>query len=201
VSSFERLAANLKAPELEGFDENNVTRFHHQLRLLFSGFDDGRSLDQETLEKMFHCEAKAEPLASVPSDVESRLAAEAERHVQATISRSLETNNRHFQEAREKLEKWADDLVLAAEKELKDTKERIKALTRQARLATTTEEQHTLQKQIQELEKQKRRQRQRIFDVEDEIMAKRDELIERLEKRMRQRTNVEPLFTIRWSVV
>ena len=35
VSSFERLATNLKAPELEGFDENNVTRFHHQLRLLF----------------------------------------------------------------------------------------------------------------------------------------------------------------------
>lgn len=35
VSSFERLAANPKAPELEGFDENNVSRFHHQLRLLF----------------------------------------------------------------------------------------------------------------------------------------------------------------------
>jgi hypothetical protein len=179
-----------------------IDSFEREEHLLFSGVDDdGRSLDQETLEKMFHCEAKAEPLASVPSDVESRLAAEAERHAQATISRSLETNNRHFQEAREKLEKWADDMVLAAEKELKDTKERIKALTRQARLATTTEEQHGLQKQIQELERQKRRQRQRIFDVEDEIMAKRDGLIEKLEKRMRQRTNVEPLFTIRWSVV
>jgi hypothetical protein len=35
VASFERLAATLKAPELEGFDENNVTRFYHQLRLLF----------------------------------------------------------------------------------------------------------------------------------------------------------------------
>jgi hypothetical protein len=32
VPSFERLAANLRAPEYEGFDENNVTRFHHQLR-------------------------------------------------------------------------------------------------------------------------------------------------------------------------
>ncbi|MFQ3580827.1 MAG: helicase, partial [Chloracidobacterium sp.] len=73
-------------------------------------------------------------------------------------------------------------------------------LNRQARLATTTEEQHALQKQIQDLEKQKRRQRQRIFEVEDEIMAKRDELIEKLEKRMQQRMRVEPLFTIRWSV-
>lgn len=179
-----------------------IDSFEREEYLLFSGIDDdGRSLDQETLEKLFHCEATAEPLSSLPSEVEARLAAEAERHAKATISRSLETNNRHFQEARERLEKWADDMVLAAEKELKDTKERIKALSRQARLATTTEEQYALQKQIQELEKQKRRQRQRIFDVEDQIMAKRDQLIDNLEKRMQQRTSVEPLFTIRWSVV
>lgn len=179
-----------------------IDSFEREEYLLFSGVDDeGRSLDQETLEKMFHCEARAEALPSLPTDVQTRLAAEADRHAKATISRALETNNRHFQEAREKLEKWADDMVMAAEKELKDTKERIKALTRQARLATTVEEQHALQKQIQELEKQKRRQRQRIFDVEDEIIAKRDALIEKLERRMQQRTNVEPLFTIRWSVV
>jgi len=33
VSKFEDLAAKLKAPELEGFDENNVTRFYHALCL------------------------------------------------------------------------------------------------------------------------------------------------------------------------
>jgi hypothetical protein len=170
--------------------------------LLFSGVDDdGRSLDQETLEKMFHCEAKTDSLPSLPSDIEARLAAEADRHAKATISRSLEENNRHFQEARERLERWAEDMVVAAEKQLKDTKERIKTLNRHARLATTTEEQHAIQEQVKELEKQKRRQRQRIFDVEDEIMGKRDALIEKLEKRMRQRTSVEPLFTIRWTVV
>jgi hypothetical protein len=179
-----------------------IDSFERKECLLFSGFDDeGRSLDQETMEKLFHCKCKAEPLSSLPTNIEARLAAEADRRAKATINRSLETNNRHLQEAREKLEKWADDMVLAAEKELKDTKERIKVLTRQARLATTIEEQHALQKQIQELEKQKRRQRQRIFDVEDEIMARRDELIARLEKRFHRRTSVQPLFTIRWSVV
>jgi hypothetical protein len=34
------------------------------------------------------------------------------------VSRSLESNSRHFNEAREKLERWADDMVLAAEKAL-----------------------------------------------------------------------------------
>lgn len=179
-----------------------IDSFEREEHLLFSGIDaEGRSLDQETMEKMFHCDATVEPFEAFPSDIAGRLGDEADRHAKATISRSLEENNRHFQEAREKLDKWADDMVYAAEKELKDTKERIKALTRQARLATTTEEQYELQKQIQDLEKQKRRQRQRIFDVEDEITVRRDALIEKLEKKMQQRTSVEPLFTIHWEVV
>ncbi|MCV5232865.1 hypothetical protein OFC56_37480, partial [Escherichia coli] len=62
-------------------------------------------------------------------------------------------------------------------------------------------EQHALQNQIRKLEKQKRRQRQRIFEYEDEIMERRDRLIEKLEKQMVQETRIEPLFTIRWSVV
>ena len=93
-----------------------------------------------------------------------------------------------------------DDMVLAVEKELKDTKQQIKLLNRQTRVATIVEEQHQLQEKIQGLEKKKRRQRQRIFDVEDEITEKRDALIAALERRMAQRTARETLFAIRWHV-
>ncbi len=61
--------------------------------------------------------------------------------------------------------------------------------------------QKELQDKIQKLEKKKRRQRQQIFDVEDEIEEKRDALVVALERRLQQKTSVEPLFTIRWSVV
>ncbi len=98
-------------------------------------------------------------------------------------------------------ERWSDGRVIAAEKELADTKAQIKALNRQARLATTTDEQHTLQLKIRELEQLQRRQRERIFDVEDEITEKRDRLITTLEKRMVQRTDRDPLFTIQWQVL
>lgn len=178
-----------------------IDSFTTEEYLLFSGMtDDGTSLDEETCEKLFHCQGAVQP-ATIPPSLTERLRQAAERHVAATISRSLECNNRHFQEERERLEKWADDLVLAAEKELADTKAQIKALNRQARQATTTEEQHAVQMRIRDLEKRQRRQRQKIFDVEDEINAKRDELIDQLEKRMAQRTTTETLFTIRWSVV
>lgn len=140
-------------------------------------------------------------MVTIPETLQQRLEKEAERHVKATISRSLEENNHHFNEAHERLEKWAEDMVLAAEKELKDTKQQINVLNRQSRLASTMEEQHELQEKIQELEKKKRRQRQQIFDLEDEITQKRDDLFSALERRMTQKTTSELLFTIAWKVV
>lgn len=178
-----------------------IDSFEREEHLLFSGCDEsGETLDHETMEKLFGLPAHVEGMTDVPAAVDGRLAAESGRHAQATVSRSLEQNSKHFNDARAKLEKWADDMVLAAEKALKDTKEQIKALRRQARQATTLEEQHEIQQKIQKLEKQQRRQRQEIFKAEDEIMEKRDALIGQLERRLAQKTGTDRLFTIQWAV-
>ena len=152
------------------------------------------------MEKMFACAGRVEGTSATPAAVAQRLTAEAERHAKATVSRSLEQNSAHFNEAREKLEKWADDMVLSAEKALTDTKDQIKILRRQARQAVTLDEQHQIQEKIQKLERQQRRQRQDIFKAEDEIMEKRDQLVDALERRLAQRMASETLFTIRWAV-
>jgi hypothetical protein len=179
-----------------------VDSYDREEYLLFSGFTDaGGALDQETMEKLFLCSGRLVGADGTPEREAQRLAGEAERHAKATVSRSLEQNSKHFHEAREKLEKWADDMVLSAEKALADTKEQIKALRRQARQAVTLEEQHQIQEKTSKLERQQRRQRQEIFKVEDEIMDKRDQLIDQLEQRLAQRTTTETLFTIRWAVV
>lgn len=182
-----------------------IDSYEREEYLLFSGFDEaGGSLDQETMEKLFACAGRISPdgggRGGLPAAVTQRLDGESQRHAQATVSRSLEQNSTHFNEAREKLEKWADDMVLSVEKALLDTKEQIKALRRQARQAVTLAEQHEIQEKIQKLERQQRRQRQEIFKAEDEIMGKRDQLIDSLERRLAQRTETETLFTIRWAV-
>jgi hypothetical protein len=179
-----------------------IESYEREEHLLFSAIDgQGLPLEQETCEKLFNCAAENVALAVIPDSINQKLAAESLRHSKATISQSLETNSQHFNEAREKLEKWADDMVLAAEKALKDTKEQIKIMQRQARLAVTLDEQHEIQGKIQKLEKQQRRQRQEIFQVEDSIIEKRDELIDSLERRLTQQTESHQLFTIEWSVV
>ncbi len=178
-----------------------IDSFEQEEFLLFSAFDDGgRAIDQETCEKLFNCIGLAGNKLSVPADAETRLSAEGERHIKATINKSLERNSHHFSEAREQLEKWAEDMILAAERELHDTKEQIKAQNRACRQAATVQEQHVIQEKIRDLESKKRRLRQQIFNVEDEITAKRNTLIDALEKRLQQRTSSERLFTIRWTI-
>ena len=179
-----------------------VESFQREEHLVFTGLKaDGSSLDQETCEKLFSCHSASAP-ANLSSETEpATLNSNAERHSQAVISRIFEANNRFFQAEREKLEKWADDKILAAEQALQDTKAKIRAMKRESRLAESVEQQHALQQQIRELERLQRRQRQQIFDVEDEILEKRDELIDALEKRMTQHTENKRLFTIRWQVV
>jgi hypothetical protein len=182
-----------------------VDSFETEEYLLFSALldqplrDGTKTLDQETCEKLFRCDADVG--AAGEGAPPSRLAEDAARHAAATMTRAMEANNALFNQERERLERWADDMVAGAEKALADTKAQLRQLNRQARLATTTEEQHGLQLKIRDLEREQRRQRQRIFDVEDEIRERRDELIDQLEQRMKQRTHEEELFTIRWRVV
>lgn len=179
-----------------------IDSFETEQYLLFSAIDDhGRSVDHETCAKLFNVNAEVVEPRALTGDTERRLAAEVEQHIRATLNRSLEANSRHFNTVRERLDQWAEDKVLAAERALKDTKEQIKALRRQSRQAETLEEQHALQAKLQHLERRQRKQRQDIFTVEDEIEAKRDELIAGLEQRLAQNQHAERLFTIRWEVV
>ncbi len=177
-----------------------VTAFETTEALLFSGLtDDGQVLDQETCEKLMALPAAAKP-APLQEFVPKTLLANSQQAVAATISGVLEANQRLFHEERDKLERWADDKLLAAEEALKNTKARIAQLKRDARKAATLQEQDGIQRELAEQERKQRRQRQEVFEVEDEIIAKRDALIASLQQRLQEKTSHETLFSIRWQV-
>lgn len=113
----------------------------------------------------------------------------------------LESNKRLFNEERDKLETWADDKLMSAEEQLRNTNARIQQLKHDARKAITLQEESAIQQELSTLERQQRKQRQEIFLVEDEIIERRDALIQALQKRLKQTTEEEHLFTIHWSVV
>ena len=178
-----------------------VTAFETTEALLFSGLiDEGELIDQETCEKLLTIPAAGKP-GVCHDPAPNTLEANSQRHVMATIAVILEANQRLFNEERDKLERWADDKLVAAEEALKNTKARIAQLKRDGRKAATLQEQDGIQRELSELERTQRRLRQEIFAVEDEIIEKRDELIASLQQRLQEKTETETLFTLRWQVV
>lgn len=172
--------------------------FQQEEHLVFTAMTDtGGLLDHEACEWLFRLPARVEDLAA---DAPDTLLGNARRQLDAALSRALEQNDKFFQQERDKLEAWAEDRVLAAEQVLQDTKLKLKGLKRQARVAQSMEEAKRLQDDIRKVEGEQRRQRQEIFTVEDEIEARRDALIEALEKRLHRASRTQTLFTIRWAL-
>lgn len=178
-----------------------INSFEKDEYLLFNAFDDaGKDVHPEVCEKLFDCAATVKDTV-LSSSYSDRLKIDSRIHTDAVINQVLERNNSFYKDECERLFRWADDLLLSSEKELKDTKNQLREANRQLRLATSQEQRLDLELKINELGKKQREQRQRIFDVEDDINAKRDLFIDRLKKRLEQKTGVEAIFIIRWNVV
>jgi len=170
-------------------------------QILFSGFtDSGRSLTQETLEKLFRVPGSMDGLAESDPAANNRLDRENETHHGAVVAQVHERHNQFFDEERERLDRWADDQIRSLETDLEMVKKRVMELRREERTAETLEQKTTTQSKIADLERQKRKLRMTIFDEEDAITERRDALIHKMESKLHQTTTTKHLFTIRWRI-
>lgn len=201
-----KLSALQNLPEKSGWLELNLLElqsFQREEHLVFTAVTDaGQLLDEEQCELFFRLQSEVlSNDADGPVQQPGRQLSETvTRQLDARLSRLLDENNEYFQRERTKLEAWADDQLLSAEQKLEDTKAQIKEAKRQSRLAESVEDQKSAQEAIKRLSKLQRRQRQEIFDVEDEIEARRDALIDALERQMHQSSSTHHLFRIRWRL-
>jgi len=124
------------------------------------------------------------------------------QHRQAAIQKEIsERNARFFEAEAEKLDGWADDLKIGLEREIKELDRQIKEARRAAIAALSLEEKLAGQKQIKALEVQRNQKRRSLFDAQDEVDRRREELIARIEGKLQQRTELMQLFEVRWSLL
>lgn len=123
---------------------------------------------------------------------------EAERN---QVEKSVNDRNLSFFEQEvNKLDAWADDLKEGLEASIKELDKEIKQVRREAKIAPTLEEKLALQKQQKKLESLRNKSRRDLFDKQDEVDERREELIESLEAKLNKKTKLETLFTVQWSV-
>jgi hypothetical protein len=99
------------------------------------------------------------------------------------------------------LDSWSDDLKQGLEREIKEIDLEIRALRRTSNQAAGLQEKLAIQKNMRNLEGHRNRKRRELFEAQDAIDTKRDELIKGIEKQLKQRYTLRPLFVVRWSIV
>lgn len=63
------------------------------------------------------------------------------------------------------------------------------------------EEKVKAQRQIKEMEKKRNELRQNLYQSQDEVGRQKENLINKIESRMKQQIETNELFTIKWRVV
>ena len=124
-----------------------------------------------------------------------------EKHKDLLLEALQAKDTEYFQLEVDKLHKWAEDKILASEKELKDVKAKVKEINRDSKKTSSSEALLKMQTELRELERKKKRLRQEIFEVEDEIEERRDDMINSIKAKMFKAINESSIFTIKWKLV
>jgi len=159
--------------------------------------DGGEILPMDIAVKLFDFTGREEPrpLAEPPA-LDTFRSAEVDRLVAAARRRHEEAL--HAEEA--KLEQWAEDAKTGLERELKDLDREIREMRKSSRLAAALADKLEAQRRIKELEGRRSRKRRELFDQQDAIEARRDELIVDIERQLDLAITTTPVFVLRFTI-
>ncbi|HOM83167.1 MAG TPA: SNF2-related protein [Armatimonadota bacterium] len=178
-----------------------VSALEDEDHLLFAACDDaGNLLHPEVCERLFHVPGLVSGEAQVPPPVDNTLQQRLHALQEETLARIGQRNARFFDDEVEKLDRWADDLKHGLETELKDLDFQIKQARKEARLADSLERKLALHRTIKDLETERTRKRRSLYEAQDDIDARKEALISKVEARLHRTTRTENIFTIRWHV-
>ncbi|WP_207891709.1 SNF2-related protein [Maribacter algicola] len=120
---------------------------------------------------------------------------------QNIISENANRNKDFFDTEMDKLDQWADDMKISLEKEIRDLDAEIKLRKAEAKKMLNLESKIKAQRVIKELEKKRSEKRQHLFEAQDVIDVEKETLLEDVEKRLKQKINLNTLFTIKWEMI
>ena len=123
----------------------------------------------------------------------------AQQHA-AKLAEIEARNSEYFEEEVDKLDRWADDMKLALEHDIKQLNTEIKAAKKDSKTKVVLAEKLEAQKRIKSLEQQLHSKRRQLFDAQDEIDNQRSKLIDDIECQLHTSADRVTLFTVRWQL-
>lgn len=179
-----------------------INSFETEEYIIFSGItDDGTELSADTCSKFFSLSGIEKESVYITSNTTLNLASILENEKTILMDDNMKRNSRYFDEEYDKLDKWADDMKISLEREIKDIDAEIKLRKAEARKISELNAKIEEQRKIKDLEKKRNEKRKSLFEAQDQVDVKKDNLLSEIESRLRQTATLDTLFTIRWQIV
>ena len=185
-------ASNYTVEALEAEDHVIVTALDQK----------GEPITDDVAKKLFSLVSASGTTKSNISDSDiKKLDGLEQETINLITSRSAERNSEFFDNEVDKLDKWADDMKTALELDLKKLDIDIKTAKTLAKKNVNLDEKLKAQRSIKDMEKKRNEMRKKLYEAQDDVDTRKEELIARVEAQLKQRTSLTPLFTISWKVM
>ena len=168
--------------------------------VVFGGvLDSGEPIPVEAAARLLNLPVSAGPLVTdaVPPESLGSVVEEAISQRRFDVERK---NMEFFDEEVVKLDRWADDLKLGLELEIKEIDREIREARMAARTVATLQDKLKGQRRVRELERRRNQQRRDLFEAQDRIDHDRDQMIAKTEALLTTSPDSRPLFCCRWII-
>ncbi len=185
--------------------ELSISTFEVEDHILFAATDDnGNVLDTEECQRLFSIPAEVNNLSnseSVSSETQSVFNQLFYRQEVEYVAENETRNHSFFDEEVDKLEKWADDMINSLRSSLTELTKEIKTRKTEARKLLNLTQKVAEQRIIKDLEKKRSDMQLNLYQSENDVYNRKEELLNETEKKLKQNTAQNQIFTIRWKVI
>jgi ERCC4-related helicase len=163
--------------------------------------DDGTEIHPETVDRMFYVPARSGEAFN--ADALPKALGELEATLKASIISGVQEQNAIWLDAEtDKLDAYADDLEKAAEAEIKELDDEIKAARKQLRsnAALPMEEKLKEKRRIKRLEDKRDDMKLETFERRKKIRREVNDMLDDIANSLEAEPVITPVLTIRWEV-
>lgn len=158
------------------------------------------ALDAGWCDRLLNLPASVGQVTTISEESSEQLETLLGRQHAAKLAEIEARNSEYFEEEVDKLDRWADDMKLSLENDIKQLNVEIKTVRKEAKTKVVLAEKLEAQKRIKSLEQQLHSKRRQLFDAQDEIDNQRTKLIDDIERQLQTSAHRATLFTVRWQL-
>ncbi len=180
----------------------SVRAFEEEDHIVIAALDDkGNIIEPDIAKKIFQLNASIKDCKDLNQNELESIDSLQLQCINLITNQISARNSSFFDSELEKLDKWADDMKIALELDLRKLDIDIKVAKTNSKKILILDEKLKYLKEIKDMEKKRNEMRRRLFDSQDELEKRKEDLIEKIELQLNQTSQINPLFTVRWKVI